>query len=200
MTPIGIATEDELSEAIALRLVAELTGPYCITHTLRKGGFGYLRSRMESWREMAAQRVMVVLTDLDQAVCPVALRDDWSGRRLLPESLLLRIAVREVEAWALADHEAMRGLIGPRGMLPPLPDNLVDPKQVLLKLAKGAPKAIRADLLRTREDGSLAQGLGYNACLASWVKSEWSPPRAAERSPSLARTRKRLREAVSTFV
>lgn len=53
MTPIAIATEDELSEAVALRLVAELPEPCCVTHRLRKNGFGYLRSKMDSWRQMA---------------------------------------------------------------------------------------------------------------------------------------------------
>lgn len=194
--PIAIATEDALSEAIALRLVAEVASPDWITHTLRRGGFGYLRSRMSSWRAMAEQQIMLVLTDLDQAACPVALRSEWAGPKPLPAPLLLRIAVREVEAWALADHEAMRALLGARaGALPPQPDDLPDPKQALLKLSKRAPKALRDDLLRVEEGGRLLQGLGYNARLIVWTRTQWSPQRAAERSPSLARTRQRLREA-----
>ncbi|MCL5740818.1 MAG: hypothetical protein M1430_08175 [Betaproteobacteria bacterium] len=197
MTPIAIATEDELSEAVALRLVAELPEPCYVTHRLRKNGFGYLRSKMDSWRQMAMHQVVLVLTDLDQLACPLALRDDWAGKTRLPQRLLLRIAVRDVEAWALADHKAMRHLVGTKGVLPPLPDALPDPKQVLLKLAKGAPKDIRADLLRNLPGGAIGQGLGYNARLVSWVSKDWEPARAAERSPSLARARKRLREAVA---
>ncbi len=71
---------------------------------------------MSSWRQMAEQQVMFVLTDLDRVVCPVALRQDWLGPLPLPQRLLLRIAVREVEAWALADHDAMRKLIGSKGV------------------------------------------------------------------------------------
>lgn len=200
MTPIAIATEDELSEAVALRLVAESPSPHCITHVLRKGGFGYLRSRMDSWREMAQHQVMLVLTDLDQTACPVALRDEWLRQRPLPDRLLLRVAVREVEAWALADHVAMRALVGPKGTLPLQPDNLPDPKQALLQLAKKAPKLIRDDLLRTGSGGHLAQGLGYNARLVSWAKSQWNPQRAAERSPSLARARRRVQEALAAGI
>lgn len=199
MTPIAIATEDELSEAVALRLVAELTELCCVTHRLRKNGFGYLRSRMDSWREMAEHQVVLVLTDLDQLACPLALLDDWVGKARLPQRLLLRIAVREVEAWALADHKAMRALMGPKGTLPPLPDGLPDPKQALLKLAKGAPRVVRDDLLRDLAGGGLAQGLGYNARLVSWVMNDWDPQRAAERSPSLARARRRLREATALW-
>lgn len=198
MTPIAIATEDPLSEAIALRLIADIPTPHFIQLKLGKTGNGYLRSKMTSWYQMAQHQVMLVLTDLDRANCLVEFRDQW----LLaapPQNLLLRIAVREVESWVLADHVAMRALVGAKGVLPAAPDELADPKQSLLKLAKNAPKHIRADLLKTN-DGNLAQGLGYNARLTAWVNSEWSPQRAAERSPSLARARLRLNEVVGAFV
>lgn len=197
--PIAIATEDELSEAMALRLVAELPQAHHVTHCLRKGGFGYLRSKMNNWCQMAQHQVMLVVTDLDQVDCAVALRHQWLGRLHVPESLLLRVAVRESEAWALSDHEAIRQLVGNKGTLPTAPENLPDPKQALLKLAKSAPKDIRADLLR-ESAGRLQQGLGYNTRLVAWVQTEWSPERAAERSPSLARARIRLSEAVGQFV
>lgn len=198
MTPITIATEDALSEAIALRLVAELQEPHYVAHKLRKGGFGYLRSKMDSWCRMAHQQVVLVLTDLDQAQCAGKLREQWLSARPEPVRLLLRVAVREVESWVLADHVAMRVLIGSKGSLPPRPDELPDPKQALLRLAKGASRQVRDDLLRV-EDGRLAQGLGYNACLVKWVSSVWNPEQAAERSPSLKRARQRLREAVRAY-
>lgn len=199
MTPIAIATEDQLSEAIAMRLVSEIRTPYYVTHKLRRGGFGYLRSKMDSWRQMAQHQVMMVLTDLDRADCLKEFRDQWLGTRPLPAGLLLRVAVREVESWVLADHVAMRGLIGVKGVLPVAPDELADPKQALLRLTRGASKEVREDLLKT-VDGNLSPGLGYNARLTEWIDSAWSPHRAAERSPSLARARLRLSEAVGAFV
>ncbi len=198
MTPIAIATEDELSEAIALRLIAEVPQPHHITLKLRKDGFGYLRSKMDNWRAMAAHQVMVVLTDLDRANCLVEFRNAWLSARPLPANLLLRVAVREVESWLLADHIALRALIGSKGSLPGQPDELPDPKQFLLQLAKTAPKAIREDLVKTMP-GHLAQGLGYNTRLTALVNTQWCPERAAERSPSLARARLRLHEAVHAF-
>ena len=197
MTPIAIATEDQLSEAIAVRLLADVQVPHYITFKLRRGGFGYLRSKMASWYQMAQHQVMVVLTDLDRANCLVEFREQWLTAHP-PENLVFRIAVREVESWVLADHVAMRALIGPRGVLPPAPDSLPDPKQVFLGLVKGAPKPIRADLLKV-VDGNLTQGLGYNARLAAWVESEWCPNRAAARSPSLARARNRLQAVINGF-
>ena len=198
MIPIAVATEDELSEAIALRLISEVQQPHEVAHKLRRGGFGYLRSRMDSWCQMAEHQVMVVLTDLDRANCLVEFRDQWLADRPLPASLVFRIAVREVESWVLADHQAMRELVGKKGVLPPQPDTLPDPKQALLGLGKTAPKSVRDDLIKTI-DGQLRQGVGYNARLTHWINTVWSPARAAERSPSLARARIRIQEAAEAF-
>ena len=197
MTPIAIATEDQLSEAVILRMMSEVPTPHFIQHKLGRAGNGYLRSKMNSWYQMAQHQVMVVLTDLDRSNCVFEFRQEWLVEAP-PASLVFRIAVREVESWVLADHVAMRTLIGSRGVLPTAPDSLADPKQAFLGLVNGAPKSVRDDLLKVRE-GNLTQGLGYNARLTTWVQSEWSPNRAAERSPSLARARLRLSEAVSAF-
>lgn len=198
MIPIAVATEDELSEAIALRLISEVQQPHEVTHKLRRGGFGYLRSKMDSWCQMAEHQVMMVLTDLDRANCLVEFRDQWLADRPLPASLVFRIAVREVESWVLADHQAMRELVGKKGVLPPQPDVLPDPKQALLALGKTAPKSVRNDLIKTI-DGQLHQGVGYNARLTYWINTVWNPERAAERSPSLARARIRIQEAAEAF-
>lgn len=198
MTPVAIATEDQLSEAIVLRLIAEVPGESRVMHSLGKRGSGYLSSKMDSWRQMAEHQVMVVLTDLDRANCLVEFRDKWLANQPPPPGMLFRVAVREVESWVLADHVAMRELIGAKGVLPAKPDELAEPKQVLLRLANGAHKTVREELRKTI-DGNLSQGLGYNARLSAWVASSWSPQRAAERSPSLARARDRLREVVSVF-
>ena len=193
MMKVALAIEDDLSKAIGLRLLAELPIPVTPNLILHKGGSGYLRSRMDSWRELSEHQIVLILTDLDRVACPLALRTDWLGKTPRPANLVLRIAVREVESWVLADHVAMRKLIGSKGTLPPQPDDLPDPKQYFLKLAKLAPRQIREDLVK--DSGAVAgQGIGYNTCLTAWVKSVWSPERASERSPSLARTRMRLIE------
>ena len=195
MRAIALATEDELSEAIGLRLIAESPFHEADVLPLRRNGSGYLKSKVESWRQLAGQQVVLLLTDLDQIDCPVALRNEWLGTRPVPDRLLLRIAVREIESWVLADHDAMRKLIGDRGKLPPAPDELGDPKAFLLNMVrKYAPRDVKQDLLAER--GAMAsQGLGYNRRLVAWGKSDWSPDRAAARSPSLLRARQALRDA-----
>lgn len=194
MRGLAIATEDELSEAVALRLVEEVDPHWTVTHTLRKNGFGYLRAKMPSWCELARQQPVFLLTDLDRVACPAELLQQWRGALNVPSDLLIRVAVREVEAWLLADHEAARSLLGGHARLPAEPDDLPDPKGHLLRLAaKYATRDVRADLVKAT--GAIAgQGIGYNARLTHWVRASWAPPRAAGRSPSLHMARVRLAE------
>jgi len=201
MMPVALATEDELSEAAGVKLLSEhpvLAGTPPML--LRKNGFGYLRSRMDSWRQMAKRQIVIVLTDLDKVACPVILLEDWLGaERQHPENLLLRIAEREVESWLLADHEALVKLIGKKIQFPVQPDNLSDPKQHLLGSAKKAHRAVREDLVA--QQGAIArQGIGYNSRLVKWIQTEWSPERAATRSPSLLRARNVMREAANRVI
>lgn len=194
MKLVALATEDALSEAIGKRLLMDAGYGFEPSPLLRKNGFGYLRSRMDSWCEMAKRKPILLITDLDTAACPQALREDWIGSRKPAENLVLRIAVREIEAWLLADHQAFRTLIGNRGTLPPDPDLLADPKQFLLRLvAKQARREIREDLVANA--GAIAsQGIGYNSRLCQLVATVWDPARASTRSRSLQKARNRIAE------
>jgi len=191
----ALATEDELSEAIGKKLLDEAgIKPEYGVHLLRRQGNGYLRSRMKNWKQMAQHFHLLILTDLDQHNCPLALVENWLGEDFrCPDGMLLRIAVRQIESWALADHEAMRKLIGRRGRLPRAPDDLPDSKLSLLRLAASAPKAVREELL-AKEGAVARQGLGYNRRMVSWVTEVWNPARAASRSESLARAREAIRK------
>lgn len=86
-----------------------------------------------------------------------------------------------------------RKLLGAKARFPRQPDTLLDPKRHLLGLARLDKREVRDDLLRAT--GSVAaQGIGYNNRLTSLVATDWSRERAGQRSPSLARARRRLRE------
>ena len=190
---VALATEDELSETIGIRLLAEMKSPLKASLLLRKNGFGYLRSKMNSWCEISSQQPVILLTDLDEKACASALIDDWFGQRYRPKNFLFRIAVREIESWLLADHDAMRSLLGNKGKLPENPDDLDDPKRYLITLAKNAKRDVRSDLVAV--NGAIAtQGAGYNARLCEVIRTQWSPVRAAARSASLRRAMNRINE------
>jgi len=151
---------------------------------------------MKNWCEMANNnQPLVLLTDLDSKPCASVLIKEWLGRNSPPINLVLRVAVRDVESWLLADHEGMQQLLGKAKNvhLPLDPDRLPDPKRYLLSLAGKARRDVRDDLVETRGSSAI-QGLGYNARLCSFVCTDWSIERASSRSDSLRRTRLRLSE------
>ena len=121
MTSITLATEDELSEEVCLRLAQEVG--LTVHQRLRRGGSGYLRSRVMNFRQMAEHIPVLMLTDLDQSLCAPTLISDWLGLQQRPPGFLFRVAVREVESWLLADHAAMSDFLGLNmGALPNEPD------------------------------------------------------------------------------
>lgn len=191
---ITIATEDELSEAVGSRLVAEVLPEFDIVQKLRRGGNGYLRTKCQSFNQMAVRHPVLLITDLDNSDCASALIESWFG--ILPRhaNLKFRVAVREIESWLLADHQGMQNLlVNGANNIAANPDELPNAKEYLLQLAKRAPRDVRNDLIRTK--GALAkQGLGYNSRLCAFVREVWEPARASQRSDSLARAIRRLEE------
>lgn len=148
MNRIHLATEDELSEKIGECLISELGSDFEVGLRFRRGGFGYLRTKLGSFCQIAERDPVLLITDLDTHRCASSLIEKWMAKRLCPQQLLFRVAVREIESWLLADHKAMKILLGNGSVkLPAQPDALADPKQTLLQLAKKAPRAVRNDLV-----------------------------------------------------
>lgn len=194
MRHVALATEDALSEAIGQRLVEDSAGALSVSLFLRKSGFGYLKSKIRNFCELARQMPVLLITDLDNAQCPMTLIGAWSRHDVVPDQLIFRVAVRQIESWLLADRESLASFLKVSiQRLPGNPDELSDAKRFLLQLAIRAPRQIRDELVAS-PDAMAAQGLGYNALLSGFVRSHWNPSRAARRSHSLARARIRLTE------
>jgi hypothetical protein len=194
MPYITIATEDELSEAVGDRLVAEILPNFEISQRLRKGGNGYLKNKCMNFNKMALRHPVLLITDLDNAACASGLIESWFAGQILNQNLIFRVAIREIESWLLADHQGMRQLLEKgANKITLTPDQLQNPKEYLLECAKRAPRGVRNDLIRAK--GALAlQGLGYNSRLCMFVRDTWEPERASTRSDSLDRAIRRLRE------
>lgn len=197
MIEIALATEDELSEEVGLRLSAEVGLPVGIR--LRKGGNGYLRSRTPNFCQMSFHIPVILITDLDQMACPSELIAGWLRAQHHHIDMVFRVAVREIEAWVMADRDALASLFGVRAnIIPRDPDSLDDAKAVLLQLAGRAPAALRRDLLPSK--GAITrQGLGYNYRLCEFIRTDWDPARAAASSTSLRRARERISELAERY-
>ncbi|HOW77739.1 MAG TPA: DUF4276 family protein [Candidatus Competibacteraceae bacterium] len=192
MIEIAIATEDALSEALVETLVQRSGRPVRIAERLRRQGFGYLKSRMALFNQIAHWRPVLVLTDLDQAECAPQLRRDWLRQPPVP-NLLFRVAVREVEAWLLADGEAFAAFLGIDSRKVPMqPEMLPDPKQRLLSLVRQSrQRNLQRDILPAPGARTI-QGLGYNEQLIRFVRDYWRIECAVAQAPSLARAWQRL--------
>jgi len=199
MADFYIATEDRLSEALAECIVIA-TG-HAVAAKIprdrrRHGGFGYLKARLPDFIASCRGGLsFLLLTDLDTRPCPPDLLDDWFGGIAKPDSMLLRVAVREVESWVLADRVRFAGWLGvPENEVPAAPEACLDPKADLLVLAKKSKKYDLKEGLLPKKGAPSKIGLEYNDLLCAFVSSEWRLEEAAKLAPSLARAIRRLRE------
>lgn len=190
--PVNLATEDELSEMTLRRLLLHAGRGYAIGNAYGRRGFGYLRNTINDWNRAARHLPFIVLTDLDQYPCATALLDDWlSGP--LHDNLLLRIAVREVESWLLADRANLAEFLHTQiKHLPTQPDLIPDSKAALIDAARRSRSKDIRERIVPRPGSTAKQGREYNACLAEFVFARWSIAAAAAHSLSLQRTVARL--------
>lgn len=177
--------EGMLDEAVVARLLA--------VHDLRQtasyptGGETRLDQKIQAYNAAAQHGIWLVLRDLDSdAACPGEL-----VAQLLPKpaaGMCLQLAVRQVEAWLLADHEALAAFLKlGKVAIEPAPERLVDAKRSLVKLAgRSRSGAVRRGMVPSEGSGR-RQGPQYTDIMSDFAARFWSPGRAAARAPSLAR-------------
>ena len=194
MIPISIVTEDLLSEEVTCRLLAESNRPFSVTARFPQEdrisasrGNSYIEKKIGGFNNAGRTRPFFVLLDLDTRNCaPVYIR------QLLPSGmsqyLLLRIAVREVESWLLADREGFSQFLGiALNLVPKEPDYIPDPKKALFDLvAKSRHRRLREAILPTHSTARC--GPDYNGTLIRYLTDKWDLSRAAACSGSLSRT------------
>lgn len=186
--PIYLAVEDDLSEWMLRRILRERPVRYGVGPVFRQGGFGYLKKMTPAFNNMAKACPVLLLTDLDTRPCPPELLGEWLQHPKHPD-FLLRVAVREVEAWLLASTEEFGKFLGIRRALDfSDPETLADPKNELLKLAEASPRRELRESITRREGSNLRQGPAYNSTLAAFLDRQWNLKVASAKCPSLTRT------------
>jgi hypothetical protein len=188
---LALTVEGDLDEGVASRLAAD--AGFVPGAIYGKKGKQFVRAKIGSYNSAARYRPWFVLVDLDLGDCAPALVSDW-----LPAPaplMLLRVAVREVESWLLADRETIAGFLGVRLAAVPLdPESLPDPKRTLVELARRSRRRALVEDLVPREAGGRVVGPAYSSRLREYVESAWRPDVAASHAPSLERCMRRLRE------
>lgn len=180
---VNFAVEGPTDEAVARRLIQHaggIPGKSYITH-----GKANLKSRIRGYNNAANYFPWLVLVDLNaEYACAPSLIQEWVGS---PSPLLcLRVAVRAIEAWLLADAPNIANFLGvPLGSIPVFPEQEADPKQRIIHLARQSRKrAIQEGLA---PDPSTGQRVGalYTSLLIEFVQHYWDIQQATTRAPSL---------------
>ncbi|HEY3358824.1 MAG TPA: hypothetical protein VGQ83_36585 [Polyangia bacterium] len=189
--PVNLAIEDALSEFVLVKVLESL-GTFAIGARYSKGGFGYLKKSIRGFNNASKGTPFVVLTDLDTYPCPSALITEWLPVPQHP-NLLFRIAVREVEAWVMAHrNEFAKFMRVGLSDVPSQPDLLPDPKAKLIELARQSKSRDIRDDIVPPPNSKRTVGPNYNGRLGAFVVGHWKLNEAAQCSPSLERTWKRL--------
>ncbi len=180
---VAAAVEGDVDEAV-VEVLIELAGGQAGT-VYGKEGKPHLRRQIAGYNNAARFSLWMVLVDLDhEETCAPTLRERW-----LPDpvpNLCFRVAVREVEAWLLADAETLSTYLSvAKSRIPADPERLQNPKQTVVNLARRSRRRDIREGLVPRPEGGRDVGPTYNSQLVEYVKSHWRPHVAAERSVSL---------------
>jgi len=183
---VNIAVEGELDEVVLKKLLGFIGME--VSYVYGKRGKEYLREHIQGYNQASQYGRWVILVDLNNdAQCPPPFINSWLPVR--NQNLQLRIAVRAVESWLLAERdEIARFLAVSKQRIPLYPENEDKPKRILVNIARHSRnKAIRTDIVP--RDGSTAiQGPGYTTRLIEFTLKCWNPERAASNAPSLRRS------------
>jgi hypothetical protein len=141
--------------------------------------------------EQAAQYAnWLVLLDLDHdAECAATYRQSLVPSPQSP--LQLRIAVRTIESWIMADRERLAAYLKvSMQKIPAYPDMVDNPKAALFEvIGTSRDRRLIADMLPRQRIGKL-EGSNYEERIAEFInhdKHPWRPEVAAQNSDSLAR-------------
>ncbi|MGD1018765.1 MAG: hypothetical protein ABSA12_05540 [Verrucomicrobiia bacterium] len=198
--PINLAVEDELSEQMLRVLLQKCGNAYEVGAVYRKGGNNYLKSKLSGFNRAARGMPYLILTDLDDKPCAADLIEEWFACKIKDyptrrnHNLLFFIAVREVEAWLLADRESFAAFLRIKlDEIPLEPDRIADPKKELLELVrKTKNRRLREDIV-PRDTSATRIGPDYNGRLTEFLLHKWRLDAAEARSPSLLRAKKILK-------
>lgn len=182
---VSAAVEGTVDEAVVRKLISYAGATPGSVYG--KQGKSYLRERIAAYNHAAQRAPWIVLVDLDRDFdCAPPFCENWLARPAT--RLCFRVAVRQVEAWLLADKERLAAFLRvARGRIPQDPENVDDSKAAVVSLARRSRRReIRDDMVPPEGSGRRV-GPAYSSRLIEFVASSWRPDVAARRSDSLRR-------------
>jgi hypothetical protein len=189
VSPINVSliAEGPLDEQVLRRLIIQSAPHLQAGVCYGKRGRDWMNTNLAKYNQAAISWAFVTLADLEQNECPPTLLQLWFPHGI-HANLRPRIAVRMVESWLLADREALAQFLRIAiHHIPQLPDNEINPKQVMVSLARRShSRTIREDMVPPpNTEGHV--GKNYRGQLQKFVIEKWRTERAQSHSPSLQR-------------
>jgi len=161
-----------------------------------KAGQGYIRATISGYNVRATfgNPVLALVDFADTRLdCPPQVPSTWLAER--SSRLLLRVVVRELESWLLADRPGVARFLGiSAALVPRNPEQLPDPKQKFVNLARRSRRRRIHENIVPQEGASSIVGPGYIAAVYEFVESFWNVQEALHYADSLYRCVERLRE------
>lgn len=197
MLTVSLVVEDELQEVTLRKILSEIRKDLYVANVFGKRGNLYIKDKIESFNRAAKYQPYIILTDLDQKDCPLALINQWINFTL-SENLLFRVVVKEIESWIMADRTNFSSYLGvSEATLVRDIESISDPKRHLCYLAgKSRKRDIRKGLMPV---GSAKQGPFHNMLLTEFIMNQWSIDNAKLHSPSLAKAVERIQHFSPTI-
>jgi len=180
-----LAVEGAHDDAVARRLCAVTGHSVALSHIAR--GKPNLDKKLQGFNNAARFAWWLVLRDLDHdADCAPTLLET-----LIPiqsEQLIVRVPIRSVESWLIADRDNIARYLGvSRDVIPREPEQIDRPKRALVDLARRSPRRdVRTDMVPA-EGLSVEVGTGYTARVLDFAANHWDPVAASAYSDSLGR-------------
>jgi hypothetical protein len=184
------AVEGPVDDAVLRRILREVghdAGPIHI-----KNGKAAVLGKLDGYNAAASLMPWLVLVDLngDAHCAPAFVAEQMSSPA---DQMMFRVAVRQIEAWLLADSGRFAHFMRvSQARVPGDPDSLANSKRVVVEIAQHSrDRQIREQMVPGAGSGR-AVGPGYVARMIEFVQRHWDPGQAAVRSDSLHRCLYRL--------
>jgi len=195
MVRISCVVEGIIDEHVAKKLIIYSGGEPGPVYG--KCGKSHIRSKIAGYCNASKFYPWLIIVDLNnEAECAPELRRNWN----VPSLPLLGfcVAVREVEAWLLADRENIANFINiPIVKINYEPEKLQDPKEEIIRLARSSRrKDIREDII-PRPGSGICIGPAYSSRMIEFINEKWNIEEASKNSPSLKRAIQCLKHIVN---